>query len=53
MSGHTPWSQIKHKKKRCTALTIDGQTCNKVVGTCIHKYIPTLFGQRPQKGTNG
>jgi hypothetical protein len=40
---------IAKRKGRCDVLTIENKPCGKPIGTCIHKYVPTLFGQRPQK----
>lgn len=47
MSGHHPWSQIRHKSRRCTRVLPGGDICGKI-GSCIHNFQPTLFGAREQ-----
>lgn len=47
MTGHTPWSQIKHKPRRCKRILPGGEICGKI-GSCIHHFQPTLFGAREQ-----
>lgn len=36
-------------KDVCNKLTIEGKVCGKRIGTCIHDWRPTPFGEQTSK----